>query len=100
MQQQKRKLQRNKDEKGFPRYVWDDGCWYGYEYSSSDITLDIYDEDFALTLLEKMDEAEGDVYFVDCEALAGINAGYTFHVVYRNESALDGEPAEETFTGR
>ena len=23
------------DEKGFPRYVWNDGHWYEYEYSSS-----------------------------------------------------------------
>ena len=82
------------DEKGFPRYVWNDGHWYEYEYSSSDITLDKNDEDLALTILEMMGEAEGDLFSVNSEALTGTNAGYAFHVVYRNESALDGEPTD------
>ena len=33
---------------------WNDGHWYEYEYSSSDITLDEDNEELALMLLEMM----------------------------------------------
>ena len=84
------------DEKGFPRYVWNDGHWYEYEYSSSDITLDEDNEELALMLLEMMGDSEGEVYSVNCEVLTGANAGYAFHVVYRNELTLEGEPSDTT----
>ena len=84
------------NEKGFVRYAWNDGCWYEYEYSSSDITLDEDDEDLALMLLEMMDDNEGDVFLVSCEELTGTDSGYAFHVVYRSESILNGEPTDIT----
>mgnify|MGYP000845170504 FL=1 len=33
---------------------------------------------------------------MNCEVLTGANAGYAFHVVYRNELTLEGEPSDTT----
>ena len=43
-----------------------------------------------------MGDSEGEVYSVNCEVLTGTNAGYAFHVVYRNELTLEGEPSDTT----
>lgn len=58
--------------------------------------MDEDNEELALMLLEMMGDSEGEVYSVNCEVLTGANAGYAFHVVYRNELTLEGEPSDTT----
>ena len=58
--------------------------------------MDEDNEELALMLLEMMGDNEGEGYSVNCEALTGTNAGYAFHVVYRNELTLEGEPSDTT----
>lgn len=85
------------DDAGNVKYFYENGVWYEYKYSLSDITLDEKNQELALKLLNFKGSYEGyEVVQVECseqnDGYGGIR--YEYHVCYRRAEAMEASPAQ------
>ncbi len=82
---------------GDVRYMFLDGIWYEYKYSSGDVTLDEKDEELALLLLN-MDGSYKDfeIEYIECTEFQGEDniTQYSYHVRYKKTSVLEKAPED------